>query len=74
MKKGSIFIVAPNGDWSKEDLEKYGLYQVCRVIRSGWCLQDVYALDIYEEIYSTSTLKDAIKRAKKYGAKRPTII
>ena len=33
MKKGSIFIVAPNGDWSKEDLEKYGLYQVCRVIR-----------------------------------------
>ena len=37
-------------------------------------LIEVYQLDLYVEKYHTNTAEDAIRYAKKHGAKRPTII
>ena len=69
VKKGSIFIVAPNGS---EEADK--LHQVCQATEDGDLYWDIYPNDRYEEVGGADTLAMAKKIAKNWGCKNPRVI
>lgn len=66
--KFRIFIVAPSGQ-NDEDC----LHHVCKT-HSKKGLLDIYGMDKYDVVSTVTSLKMAINKAKKLGAKRPTVI
>jgi len=68
--KSRIFIIGPT-----EDGKDVGdtLHIVAKTTDKD-SLLDIYQTDRYEEIFRTGNVKEAIRVAKKSGAKRPTII
>ena len=64
-----VFIIAPMGNYD-EDV----LHIVAKTKNNHNSYMDIYIGDDYEEIFTTDNLKDAIKVAKKNGAKRPYVL
>lgn len=49
-------------------------WTVCVTTNKHYSYLEIYSYDLYEDIYTYGTLKDAVKLAKKLGAKRPYIL
>jgi hypothetical protein len=62
------FIIGPTGGEESDTLYIVATHTTHKF------LIDVYQLDLYVEQYRTGSVEDAIRYAKKHGAKRPTII